>query len=74
MTEPKPAPLPGWYGDGLVRWWNGRNWENRYEPAPKPIVPVKQLPRWVPPLLAVVGIVAAYLVYELTPLHLLHQF
>jgi hypothetical protein len=38
------------------------------------LVPVKQLPRWLPPVLAVVDLVAVYLLYTLTPLHVLNQF
>lgn len=72
MSETQQAPLPGWYddgtGDGLLRWWNGRAWEDHYQPAPAPIVPVRQLPRWLPPVLAVTGLIIVALLLELTPI------
>jgi hypothetical protein len=78
MSETQQAPLPGWYddgtGDGLVRWWNGRGWEDQYRQAPKPIVPVKQLPRWLPPVLAVAGLAVIYFAYQLPWVHAFFSF
>jgi hypothetical protein len=78
MDETKQAPLPGWYddktGDGLVRWWNGRAWTEDYKKAPAPIVPVKQLPRWMPPALVVVGLVVIYALYQLAPVRAFFNF
>jgi len=73
MSNTQQAPLPGWYDDGaqdgLLRWWNGRAWEDRYEPKPAPIIPVKQYPKWVYPVGVLATLAAIYAVYVLTPLH-----
>lgn len=72
MSETQQAPLPGWYddgtGDGLVRWWNGRAWENNYQPAPKPIIPVRQYPKWFGLAVTAGAFVVLAVAYFFTPL------
>lgn len=63
------APTPGWYddgaGDGLWRYWNGRAWEEKYMPAPKP---VRSWPWYAPVGLIVASAIVWLLLDKLTPI------